>query len=105
MTDKLSDNPTPQEAADFFSETDAHKIARLQSHIKTLEEALSQSREKVTTLEQQVEGLEGLKRLAHLVKVEWTEYESIGSEGLVRVTYPADVHRELQAIAEKEAGK
>ena len=43
--------------------------------------------------------LGGLERFARLVKTEWTEYERIGSKGLVRVTYPAQVHRELQAFA------
>ncbi len=40
----LKDNPTAQEAANYFSESPQHKIQRQKIHIKSLEEVLSMTR-------------------------------------------------------------
>jgi len=39
-----------------------------------------------------------LREFERLVQVEWTTLESAESEGVVRVEYPADVHKRLKAL-------
>ena len=50
---------------------------------------------KAAQLEERVQELE---KFVYLVQTEWITLESAESEGVVRVEYPTDVHKNLKAL-------
>ncbi len=65
--DDMKNNPTAQEAANYFAETPQHQIQRHKIHIKSLKEVLSMTRESRDELKSI--NVDLLKALNHIIEL------------------------------------